>query len=622
MTIPGISVGSGPPQTVSTFNSVTFWLLLVAALSVPLWFKGSFILFLATQAGVMMLVAIGLNLLTGFAGQVSLGHGALVALGSYTTALLMVDRQWSFWLAAPAGMLVASGAGLLMALPALRLSTWYFALVTLTFAQVVTDLAVEWRKLTRGFSGVVDIPPPSLFGRPMTPAEVYLAVVACVVIAFLLTRNLVNSRLGRGMVAARDNPLAATASGVSLWRIKLFAFFISAALAGLAGAFFAVQKTVITPEDFGADFSIFFLLMIVVGGLGKLWGPVVGTLIFFLLPELLGSLQSWRVLVYGVMLLILMLFAPHGVMGMGIWRRYARGPAENSNQARPDSTQAAMTQNAAMQNSTLTASELAAHPAAGLTLTIKELRKHFGGVTALDGCELIAEPGRTHALVGPNGSGKTTTLNVISGFVRADHGSVRVGDTDLTQLAPHQVARLGIGRTFQTPKLLHDMSVLDNVRLGGFVSERANAVEIALLLPRARRDRVDSAGAALDLLSFVGLAERANVLAGDLPHGQLRLVEIARALAGRPALLLLDEPAAGLSMTELDRLGALIDAIAKRGTTVLIVEHHLELIARISQSVTVLDRGKVLAAGTASEVFKHPEVARAYMGRKGAGESP
>ena len=581
-------------------NRVAFAVLVVAALSVPLWFRGDFILFLATQAGVMMLVAIGLNFLTGYAGQVSLGHGALVGLGSYATALLMVDAHWSFWASAGAGMVVATVAGLVMALPALRLSTWYFALVTLTFAQVVTDLLVEWRGLTRGFSGIVGIPAPAVGAHTLGPVEVYLAVAACVVLAFLVTRNLTLSRYGRGMVAARDNPLAATASGVSLLRIKLFAFAVSAALAGLAGAFYAVQKTVITPEDFSADFSIFFLLIIVVGGLGRLWGPIIGTLIFFLLPELLGPLQSWRLLIYGVVLLVLMVYAPHGIMGMPVWRR-KRPRASASPYAG--------------------STEPHARPVARLALTVRDLHKHFGGVAALQGCALTAEAGRTHALVGPNGSGKTTTLNVISGFIRSDRGSVLIGDTDVSGRAPHQIARLGVGRTFQTPKLLNDMTVLDNVRLGGFVSERANAVEIALGLPRGHRDRHEGSVAALTLLRFVGLAERADDLAGDLPHGQQRLVEIARALAGQPALLLLDEPAAGLSMDELDRLGALIEAIVALGTTVLIVEHHLELIARISHSVTVLDRGKVLAAGTPDEVFSHPEVARAYMGREGTGGS-
>lgn len=577
-------------------------LVVLAVLCLPLLLRGSFGLFLATQAGVMMLVAIGLNMLVGYAGQVSLGHGALVALGSYTAALLMVDAQWSFWAAALAGMVVSTGVGMLMALPALRLSTWYFALVTLTFAQVITDLAIEWRPLTRGFGGVVGIPAPALFGRSLTPAEVYLVVVAAVVLAFWIARNLVRSRFGLAMMAARDNPLAASAAGVSLWRIKLLAFGVSAAMAGLAGAFFAVQKTVITPEDFTADFSIFFLLMIVVGGQGRLWGPVIGTLVFFMLPELMGALQSWRVMIYGVLLLSLMVFAPHGIAGMPLWRRWFPIPV-------PPAPGAARRDAALPQ----------VQP---IALKVEPLVKQFGGVKALDGSELLAQPGRTHALVGPNGSGKTTTLNVISGFIRADQGRVLLGDQDISGLAPHRIARLGVGRTFQTPKLLGDLSVLENVRLGGYLSENANALEAALRLPRARRDQAQAITEAHELLRFVGLAERAHDRAGDLPHGQQRLLEIARAIARHPAVLLLDEPAAGLSLDELDRLGTLVQAIAARGTTVLIVEHHLDLIARISEQVTVLDRGKVLAFGAPAEVFRHPEVERAYMGRERAGVEP
>ena len=274
------------------------------------------------------------------------------------------------------------------------------------------------------------------------------------------------------------------------------------------------------------------------------------------------------------------LFAPHGVMGMGIWQRW-RPRAATASEADLRTTKAIKR----------------------LSLRVQDLHKHFGGVAALAGCALTAEAAATHALVGPNGSGKTTTLNVISGFVRSDRGSVTIGDRDVSKLAPHEIARLGVGRTFQTPKLLSDMTVLDNVRLGGFVSERATALEIALGLPRSQADRREGSAAAMRLLRFVGLADRSNDLAGDLPHGQQRLVEIARAMAGQPSLLLLDEPAAGLSMDELDRLGALIEAIVGLGTTVLVVEHHLELIARISRSVTVLDRGKVLAAGTPDQVL-------------------
>ena len=572
--------------------------LLVVILTVPYWLRSNFLLYLATQAGVYMIVALALNFLTGYAGQVSLGHGALVAIGAYSTAILMIDEKLSFWIAAPLAMVIASGAGAVMALPAFRLSTWYFALITLTFAQVVDELLVEWRGLTRGFDGIIGIPPPSVFGHSLTLGGIYIAVVAAVVLQFVLIRNLVRSRLGRAMVAARDNPLSAIASGVSLVRLKMFAFVLSAAMAGLGGAFYAVQKTVLTTDDFAADFSIFFLLIVVVGGAGRLWGPVVGTLVFFLVPELLGALQSWRVLVYGVALLVLMLFAPRGIVGQFemFWRRRRPRPVPRGS------------------------GEIDRFHHDGAILSIEDVTKRFGGVLALNGANLHAAKGLTHALVGPNGSGKTTLLNIISGYYGVDSGAITLGGGSLRGLRPHRVARLGVGRTFQTPKLLNHETVLDNVLLGSFARERATALEIALRLPRARAEALMLRNEALYYLNFVGLSEKADMLAGEVPHGQQRLLEIARALAARPKALLLDEPAAGLSLSELDRLGQLIRDIAEQGTTIVIVEHHLELVADICQSVSVLDRGKVLIEGSPTDVFSHPEVIAAYVGRSAEGQ--
>jgi branched-chain amino acid transport system permease protein len=563
------------------------------ALSLPAWVENKFLLFLATQAGVYMIVAMGLNFVSGYAGQTSLAQGALTAVGAYTAAIVMLDGHASFWIAALAAVVSTTLVGSIMALPALRLSAWYFALISLTFAQVVGDLIVEWRSITRGFSGIVNIPRPSLFGHSFSDKDLYLLVVVVVIAMFLVLRNLIQSRIGRAMVAVRDNPLAAMASGASLLSVKMFAFGISAALAGLGGALYAVQKTVISVDDFAVDFSIFFLLIIVVGGSGRLWGPIVGTLVFFLVPETLGALQSWRVLVYGVALLLLMLFAPNGVVGAleSAWRRHR--PAGRSSHREL----------------------IEQSPIEGARLEVRDIKKRFGGIQALDGAALSVDAGATHAVVGPNGSGKTTLLNMICGFFRVDAGLVHLGQSALLGRKPHAIARLGVGRTFQTPKLLGGMTVLDNVLLGAYASERASIVEIALRLPRARREDAELRSIAMHYLTFVGLASRAFDLAGDIPHGQQRLLEIARVLIGRPRLLLLDEPAAGLSMVELDRLGELVRSIAKLGTTVVIVEHHLELVGEICDNVTVLERGRVLALGTPVEVFSNPEVMSAYMGR-------
>jgi len=286
---------------------------------------------------------------------------------------------------------------------------------------------------------------------------------------------------------------------------------------------------VLTTDDFSPDFSIFFLLIVVVGGAGSLWGPVVGTLAFFLAPELLSSLQSWRILVYGVALLALMLFAPRGVVGQIERARRRREPP--SSPASTDSSGEVRVEGAALE--------------------IENVRKNFGGVMALDGARISAAPGVTHAIVGPNGSGKTTLLNVICGYYSASAGAIRLGAANLSGLRPHAIARLGVGRTFQTPKLLNHETVLDNVLLGAFPRERASALEIALRLPRACAEARASRADALRYLGFVGLADKASTFAGEVPHGQQRLLEIARALVGRPKVLLLDEPAAGLSLSEL-----------------------------------------------------------------------
>jgi branched-chain amino acid transport system permease protein len=581
-------------MTTTSGRELAGWAILLAVvLSLPIWVRSNFLLYLATQAGVYMIVAFALNFLAGYAGQVSLGHGALVGIGAYATAILMINAKLSFFVAAPLAMIITSGAGALMALPAFRLSTWYFALITLTFAQVVGELLVEWRGLTRGFDGIIGIPPPAIFGYNLPLGGIYVLVALAVILQFVLIKNLVRSRIGRAMVATRDNPHAAVASGVSIVRLKMFAFVVSASMAGLGGAFYAVQKTVLTTEDFSADFSIFFLLIVVVGGSGRLWGPVAGTLAFFLVPELLGALQSWRILVYGVALLALMLFAPQGIVGQieKAWRQ-RRPSARPGDQGR-----------------------VQPFHVEGAELAVEGVTKRFGGVLALNDAHFEASGGVVHAIVGPNGSGKTTLLNLISGYYQADSGEIRLGSANLRGITPFRIARLGIGRTFQTPKLLNHETVLDNVLLGTFAREEATTLEVALRLPRARCEARMLRDEALYYLGFVGLSEKAMTLAGEVPHGQQRLLEIARVLAARPKVMLLDEPAAGLSLSELDRLGQLIRDIAAHGTTVVIVEHHLELVAGICKSVTVLDRGRVLTSGSPAEAFSNPEVVAAYVGR-------
>ena len=400
----------------------------------------------------------------------------------------------------------------------------------------------------------------------------------------------------RSLTGLRDNPLAAVGNGVSLTRLKLFAFVYSAGLTGAAGAFFAVQKTVITPEDFSGELSIFFLLVVVLGGLRRLHGALLGTLAFFLLPELMSALHSWRLLIYGIGLLLLIRFMPDGIAG-GIAKRWGRRPAPRTDAPAP-------------------ARRVEVPRVQGARLQVEAAVKRFGGVIALQDVSLDVPAGSIHAIVGPNGSGKTTLLNVVTRFYPMDAGSVLVDGMDVTSASPEALAHDGVRRTFQTPKLVPGLSVIENVMLGTYSSERAGLLQVALNLPGARRERGRRLDEAMSYLHFVGMDGLADMPAGEVPHGQQRLAEIARALMARPRVLLLDEPAAGLSMTELDGLCELIRAISAIGTTVVIVEHHLDLVASLAGSVTVLDQGKVLAAGSPAEVFKDERVLAAYMGRR------
>ncbi len=572
------------------------WMIAVTAVAalLPFGLSGEYALLVATQLWVFYMVVVGLNLLTGYGGQTSIGHGALVAVGAYVAAIGMVDYKLSFWLALPLAMLGTGAAGALMALPTFRLSTWYFALITLGFARVISGLLVELEPITHGFSGVIGVPMPRVGGYEFSARAFYWLVLVLAVLAYLVTSNLIGSRYGRALMALRDNPLAGIGAGISLGRLKIMAFVYSAALAGAGGAMFAVQKTVITPEDFTTDLSIFFLLVVVLGGLGRRHGPLIGALAFFLLPELLTDLQKWRMLIYGAGLLLLTIYAPDGIAGAleGWFGRFRRRTAAPS-------------------------TPVSALPRlAGAELAVAAVTKTFGGVTAVADLSLEVPAGAVHAVVGPNGSGKTTLLNLITGFYPVDSGRILVAGTDVVGRGATAIARGGVRRTFQTPKLIPGLSVIENVMLGAFTAETASLAEVALNLPRARREAGERRAEAMSYLRFVGLDVRADDPAGDIPHGQQRLIEIARALVGRPSLLLLDEPAAGLSLAELDGLCALIKAIADLGTTVVIVEHHLDLVASLAQSVTVLDRGRLLAAGTPETVFRDPGVVAAYMGAR------
>jgi len=373
-------------------------------------------------------------------------------------------------------------------------------------------------------------------------------------------------------------------------------FLFSGAVAAVAGGLFATLQSYITPDAFTLDLSILFFIAILIGGRGSILGPLLGTILLTVLPEFAAPLVAWSTFLYAVLLLVIVLAIPGGIADILDFKNRRPLESERAIVPRPDLLV-----------------PLLGTPYAGV-LRLEQVALSFGGVQAIGGLDLEIRPAQVHGLIGPNGSGKTTTLNVISGYYAQQRGAVRLNGIALPVLARHRRAQMRIARTFQTPRIVGAASVLENVMIGGTIDGEGTFVESLLSLPRHRRDEVMLRDTAMLALAAVGLERLAAVRADRLQHSELRFTEIARALMLRPAFLLLDEPAAGLSADEIGRLGALVLAIARTGTGVLLVEHHADLIFDICHHVTVLNLGRMLAAGTPAEIRSHREVVNAYLG--------
>jgi branched-chain amino acid transport system permease protein len=552
---------------------------------------------IATRAAIYWILVSGLNLVVGFAGQLAIGYVALLTLGAYITSVLAAGNVLPAL--PPFAALVCAGVGggvfgLVVGLPALRLRTFYFAMATLGFATIVTQIALAWQDVTGGGIGLSGPALPAPFDSELGLYYLCLAIAA---VCTVLTANVARSRFGRGLIAVRDAEVAAEASGISKVRLLSLVFIFAGVLAAVAGGLFASLQTYITPDAFTFDLSVLFFISILIGGRGSILGPLLGTVILTVLPEIAAPLAAWSNFLYALMLLVIVLAAPGGIAALLDFRNRRPLPANRVIATQP-----------ALLGQLLTAAP------AGAGIALENIVLAFGGVRAIDGLSLAIAPGQIHGLIGPNGSGKTTTLNVISGYYTPEAGSLTLDGLPLAPGKPLQRAPRGIARTYQTPRIIGEASVLQNVMIGGTLQGRASFVETLLRLPRHGRDEAELNQAAHTALQIVGLDAVADVRADRLQHSELRFLEIARALMLRPAFLLLDEPAAGLAAEEIRRLGDLIRHISRRGTGVLLVEHHADLIFDICDHVTVLNLGKVLADGTPAQVREHKEVVSAYLG--------
>ena len=584
----------GLTSTIGT--ALPFLVLLLVGIGFPL-FGGGYWGVIATRACVYWVLVSGLNLVVGFAGQIAIGWVALLTLGAYTTSVLAagnVTPEFPPYLALAIAAVVGAVFGLIIGLPALRLRTFYFAITTLGFATIVTQVALAWQSVTGGGVGV----PGPIFPEPFSSQwGFYYFCFGLAAICTWMTANLAASRFGRALTAIRDTEVAAEASGISKPALLIPVFLFSGAVAAVSGGLFASLQSYITPDAFTLDLSVLFFIAILIGGRGSILGPVLGTILLTVLPELAAPLVAWSTFLYAALLLVIVLAIPGGIAELLDFKNRRPLASGRAIIPRPD-----------LLNSLL---EVSRDPGA---LTLEQVALSFGGVKAIDGLDLEIRAGQVHGLIGPNGSGKTTTLNVISGYYVQERGTVRLNGAALPILARHRRAHMRIARTFQTPRIVSSASVIENVMIGGTIDGEGTFVESLLALPRYRRDEAMLRATAMLALTAVGLERLAPVRADRLQHSELRFTEIARALMLRPAFLLLDEPAAGLSADEIERLGALLVAIARAGTGVLVVEHHPDLIFDICHHVTVLNLGRMLAAGSPAEIRSHREVVNAYLG--------
>jgi ABC-type branched-subunit amino acid transport system ATPase component/ABC-type branched-subunit amino acid transport system permease subunit len=592
------------------FKTYIFWLTLsltLAIILIPNIIDNAYQLRVLMLLLIYAVVALGLNLVVGLAGLVSLGQAGLLAIGAYTAAILATRYGFEFIPSMLVAMFITGIFGVILAYPTLRVKGVYLAVITIAFGIVVENIAIEWSSVTGGTTGISSIPKIALFGYPLDDTAFYYLIGIIFLIAFIAHYNIKNSRFGRSMRASTQSEIAVRSIGINPITARTLAFTLAAIFTGIAGALYAYLNSYVNPDTFRFLDSLRYLLMVILGGSGTVLGPLIGASILTYIPELFQKFGVWQYFAYGALLTLVIFIMPLGIVGTIIfWYTKFQPKRVCNSKSWPKFEPLVET----LINQKKDKNDV--------SLSIKKMTVKFGGLIANNNISEEVKSGSIHAIIGPNGAGKSTFLNCVSGLYKPTDGDIFFDGKNIIGLPMHLLAKMGIARTFQNTELFSQMTVLENILVGFHTQYKTGLIATLIRLPSFINEERKFHDLANALLRYVGLDEYAAEEARNLPFGHQRRLEIARALAISPKILMLDEPAAGLTHSEIEDLKRLIVSLSDKNITIILVEHHVEMIMALSNTVTVLDYGIVIASGAPSQVQDNPAVIEAYFGSPGA----